>query len=439
MARDKGRGWVELEFAKEENIERVVWGRDREGKFTDRLATDYQIEVGHLDGRWQTIADASDRHKFNPQVNKTVKPSLAGLSPDEAKQAQKLIQEKAQIEARIKAAENAQKVFAGTFRTPDAIHLLNRGDPEQPQELVAPAVLSALGDVTLPHDTPEQQRRKSLAEWITSPQNPLTARVMVNRIWQGHFGAGLVATPSDFGRNGMKPTHPELLDWLAAEFIRSGWDMKHLHRLILNSATYRQSSRTGGSETVSAKAASIDADVRLLWRFPSRRLEAEAIRDSMLAVSGQLNLKMHGRGYNLFDQRGGLSGFDPIEIFTPENQRRMIYAHKVRREPETVFGAFDCPDAGQSTATRRASTTPIQALNLFNSRFTLVQSEAFAERLKKETRQDLILQIQHAYILALSRLPNLAETNDALPVVRKHGLSTLCRTLLNSNEFLFLP
>ena len=439
MAKEKGRGWVELEFAKEQSIERVVWGRDREGKFTDRLAIDYQIEVGHLDERWQTIADASDRQKFNPLGNKPVKPSFAGLSPDEAKQAQKLIQEKAQIEAKIKAAENAQKVFAGTFRAPDAIHLLNRGDPEQPQELVQPAMLSAFGDLKLPHDTAEQQRRKSLAEWITSPQNPLTARVMVNRIWQGHFGAGLVATPSDFGRNGMKPTHPELLDWLAAEFIRSGWNVKHLHRLILNSATYRQSSRAGGSETLSAKAATMDADVRLLWRFPSRRLEAESIRDSMLAVSGQLNLKMHGRGYNLFDQRGGLSGFNPIEVFTPENQRRMIYAHKVRREPETVFGAFDCPDAGQSTATRRASTTPIQALNLFNSRFTLAQSEAFAARVKKEAGEGLTQQISHAYRLALSRQPSADENRDALPVAGAHGLSSLCRSLLNCNEFLFLP
>jgi hypothetical protein len=183
----------------------------------------------------------------------------------------------------------------------------------------------------------------------------------------------------------------------------------------------------------------MDADVRLLWRFPSRRLEAESIRDSMLAVSGQLNLKMHGRGYNLFDQRGGLSGFDPIEVFTRENQRRMIYAHKVRREPETVFGAFDCPDAGQSTATRRASTTPIQALNLFNSRFTLAQSEAFAARVKKEAGEGLTQQVSHAYHLALSRQPSADEIRDALPVAGAHGLSSLCRSLLNSNEFLFLP
>jgi hypothetical protein len=182
-----------------------------------------------------------------------------------------------------------------------------------------------------------------------------------------------------------------------------------------------------------------DAESRYLWRFPSRRLEAESIRDSMLAVSGQLNVKMHGRGFNLFDQRGGLSGFDPIEIFTPDNQRRMIYAHKVRREPETVFGAFDCPDAGQSTSIRRASTTPIQALNLFNSRFTLSQAEAFAARVKKEMGEDSAKQIKRAYQLALSREPTHDELAEAQPIVRQHGIATLCRALFNSNEFLFIP
>jgi hypothetical protein len=313
--------------------------------------------------------------------------------------------------------------------------LLNRGDPEQPKEPVTPAVLTALGDLKLPKESAEQQRRQALAEWIASPQNPLTARVMVNRIWQGHFGTGLVPTPSDFGHLGMKPSHPELLDWLAAEFIRSGWSVKRMHRLIVMSAVYRQSSDMSDSSDAAAK----DADVRLLWRFPSRRLEAESIRDSMLVVSGQLNLNMHGRGFNLFDQRGGLSGFDPIETFTPDNQRRMIYAHKVRREPETVFGAFDCPDAGQSTAIRRASTTPIQALNLFNSLFTLAQADAFASRVKKEVGGDIAKQIAHAYQLALSREPTREELDETQPIVRQHGIATLCRALFNSNEFLFVP
>ena len=433
MASEIGKGWVELEFTKEQTIERIVWGRDREGKFADRLAIDYQIEIGDNAGRWHNVADASDRQTFDPKNKKLVKPTLNGLSSDEAKRAKPLMQEKADIEAKIRAAENEQKVFAGTFRAPDEIHLLNRGDPEQPKEPVTPAVLSALADLNLPKESVEQVRRKTLAEWIASPQNPLTARVMVNRIWQGHFGSGLVPTPSDFGHLGVKPSHPELLDWLAAEFIRSGWSVKHMHRLIVLSTTYRQSSMSN------AIAADKDVDVRYLWRFPSHRLEAESIRDSMLAVSGQLNLKMHGRGFNLFDQRGGLSGFDPIETFTPDNQRRMIYAHKVRREPETVFGAFDCPDAGQSTSIRRTSTTPIQALNLFNSSFTLAQSEAFAAIVKKEAGNDLPTQITRAYQLALSREPTREELAETQPIVRQHGIATLCRALFNSNEFLFIP
>jgi len=256
---------------------------------------------------------------------------------------------------------------------------------------------------------------------------------MVNRIWQGHFGTGLVETPSDFGRNGTKPSHPELLDWLASEFMRSGWSVKHLHRLTVLSATYRQSNRIEPANQAR------DADDRLLWRYPSRRLEAEAIRDSMLAVSGRLNLKMYGRGFDLFDKRGGLTGFEPVESFTGEGLRRMIYAHKVRREREAVFGAFDCPDAGQSTAHRRESTTPIQALNLFNSRFTIDESDALATRVKADAGNDTTAQVRRAWQLALGHEPDAAELADADPVVREYGLATLCRALFNSNEFLYLP
>jgi hypothetical protein len=256
---------------------------------------------------------------------------------------------------------------------------------------------------------------------------------MVNRIWQGHFGTGLVETPSDFGHNGAKPSHPELLDWLASEFMRSGWSVKQLHRLIVLSATYRQASRSD------AAALARDADDRLLWRYPARRLEAEMIRDTMLFGSGRLDLKMYGPGFNLFDKRGGLSGFQPVESFSGDGLRRMIYAHKVRREREAVFGAFDCPDAGQATARRRASTTPIQALNLFNSQFTIDEANAFAARVQRETGADLDEQVRRVYQHALSRGPAADEVGEAAAVAREHGLATLCRALFNSNEFLFLP
>jgi hypothetical protein len=408
MSASKGRGWVEFELPKPTRIAKVVWSRDRNGTYEDRLPTMFTLEAG-------LTSDALTRISGVPTA------------------VQQVLQEQADLKGRLQAAETIPLAFAGKFRQPDEIHLLLRGDPEQPTKKVGPAVLSALGEVSLSLDTPEQDRRRALAEWIASPQNPLTARVMVNRIWQGHFGTGLLETPSDLGNNGVPPTHPQLLDWLAAEFIRSGWSIKHMHRLIVLSKTYRQASATR------PEAAEIDAEVRWLWRYPSRRLEAESIRDSMLAVSGRLDLTMYGRGFDLFDQRGGLSGFTPVETLSPENERRLIYAHKVRREPEAVFGAFDCPDAGQSTAVRRASTTPIQALNLFNSRFTLQVSEALADRVRKEVGDDITRQIDRTFELALNRLPVEAERADVEPVVRKHGLAVLCRVLFNSNEFLFIP
>ncbi|MFO1482256.1 MAG: PSD1 and planctomycete cytochrome C domain-containing protein [Verrucomicrobiaceae bacterium] len=435
MSNEVGKGWVMVEFAQEHEIDRVVWGRDRQGKFKDRLATSYIIETAGESGTWRVVADSDDRQKYDTRDRTQPAYSTQGLRKEEIAEAQRLIDQKRPLDARLQRLSADQTVFAGTFRTPDDIHLLNRGDPEQPKEPVVPAVLTALGKVTLTKEAAEQERRRVLAEWIASPQNPLTARVMVNRIWQGHFGTGLVETPSDFGRMGVKPTHPELLDWLAAEFIKSDWSVKYMHRLIVMSKTYQQSSGMSGQSDAAAK----DADARYLWRFPSRRLEAESIRDSMLAVSGLLDLKMYGRGYNLFDKRGGLSGFEPVETLTPDNKRRMIYAHKVRREPEAVFGAFDCPDAGQSTAIRRASTTPIQALNLFNSRFSLDTANAFAVRVHKEAGDDIAAQITRAYQLALNRTPTADELCDTEPVVRQHGLGVLCRALFNSNEFLFMP
>jgi hypothetical protein len=435
MSNEKGRGWVVIELPGERMIERVVWGRDREGKFKDRLATSYVIEVADPAGAWRTVADATDRRAYVSGEGNAGHGvfSTAGLTVAQASKAKALFGEKKSLEAKIATALAAQMAFAGTFRKPDDIRLLNRGDPEQPKEEITAAVPSVLGTLKLPKDTPEQQRRVALADWIASPENPLTARVMVNRIWQGHFGIGLVETPSDFGRNGARPSHPELLDWLASEFVRFGWSVKQMHRMLVLSATYRQSTRDN------PVAAARDADIRLLWRFPSRRLESESIRDSMLAVSGGLNLKTGGRGFDLFNNRGGLSGFKPVESFSGEGLRRMIYAHKVRREREAVFGAFDCPDAGQSTARRPESTTPIQALNLFNSRFTLEQADAFAARLKAEVGDDVTKGIQRAYQLALGRNPTTNEVLDAKAAVGSHGFSTLCRVIFNSNEFLFLP
>ncbi len=438
MSHEKGRGWVVLEFTEPRRIDRVSWARDREGEFSDRLATAYRIEVETNSGDWITVADASDRKPFegrNPTADEWELPAaaLAELDPRSRQKTQTLLDERLRLERAIAGAVASQHAFAGIFRKPDRIHLLRRGDPEQPGPEVSPAVPEVLGTVRLPADAPEPQRRHALANWLTQPNAPLIARVMVNRIWQGHFGTGLVDTPSDFGRTGSRPSHSGLLDWLAREFIANGGSCKHLHRLIVLSSTYRQSS------SHRKEAAALDADARLLWRYPARRLDSEPIRDAMLTVSGELNRQRGGRGFDLFDQRGGLSGFKPVESFSAEGLRRMIYAHKVRREPESVFGAFDCPDAGQSTSRRRESTTPIQALNLWNSRFTLERSSALARRVRQEAGARPQNQVQRAFLLALSRPATPAEEHEALEALRGQDLEVLCRALLNSNEFLFIP
>lgn len=410
MADTAGRGWVVFEFAQPVRINRVVWSRDRTGQFEDRLATAFNLEAS-LDaedtGDWTTLSE----------VVAPLDPVIAGEPNVD----------------RFQPHQSGQLVFAGKFRQPDTIHLLARGDPEQPLDKVPPAIPAAFGDLSLDYQAKEQQRRKVLAEWIASPDNPLTNRVMVNRIWQAHFGQGLVETPSDFGRNGISPSHPQLLDWLASKFVANGWSIKRLHRKIVLSDTYRQSS------AIRPDAQRIDADVRWLWRYPSRRMEAEAIRDAMLAICGELNHEMYGRGFSSFQQRGGLSGFTPIEDLNHENRRRMIYAHKVRRETEAVFGAFDCPDAGQSSAVRTLTTTPIQALNLFNSRFTLQVSDAFAKRVIEDCGDSVSDQVDRVYQLVFNRSATDQELTESRPVVEQYGLAVLCRVLFNSNEFVMLP
>jgi hypothetical protein len=258
----------------------------------------------------------------------------------------------------------------------------------------------------------------------------LTARVIANRLWQHHFGTGFVSTPSDFGRMGQPATHPQLLNWLAAELVENDWSIKHLQRLIVTSHTYRQGSRpVKGAEK-------IDQDARWLWRFPPRRMEAEAIRDSILFVSGNLNRTMGGRGFDFFNQRGGLSDYLPKETFEPSGWRRMVYAHKIRMQAVDVFGAFDCPDAGQMKPRRTESITPVQSLGLFNSPFVIRQATDFAARICREVGTDVNRQIEYAFQLTVARPPSLQERQELAALAREHGLSLVGRVLFNSSEFL---
>ena len=288
-----GSGWVQLDFPASARIQRIVWGRDRTERFKDRVATQYKMEVAAEPGKWVSIATSEDREPFKGENDPNA--FLAHLPADEAAAAHLVQENLAEIRSRIARLTGIESGWLGTFSQPEKTHRLYRGEPAQQREVVAPDALNVLGTLGLAVDEPEQQRRVKLANWIASPQHPLTARVMVNRLWHYIFGQGIVDTPSDFGKNGSRPTHPELLDWLADEFVKSGWSIKHMQRLILLSAAFQQSSAPD------AAALKVDADGRYLWRYTPRRLEAEAIRDSMLAVSGALDLKMGGPGFMLMD------------------------------------------------------------------------------------------------------------------------------------------
>ncbi len=431
ISNEKGKGWVQLEFKQPVVIDRIVWGRDRTGRFKDRLPVRYKIEVEDHLGNLSRVADASDRLPFGTKFDEasTRLRNAAGGARSELAAA---LQELTELETSRDELEKKEMAYAGVFTKPDQTHLLIRGDPEQPGKIVKPRIPELFGSFELPEDAAESKRRDSLAVWLTRNLNPLTARIIVNRVWQFHFGIGIVATSSDFGLNGAKPSHPELLDWLADDLMKHAWSLKHLHRRIVSSKTWQQSNR------INQEAKKVDADCRLLWRYPARRVEAEVIRDTLLQVSGKLNYKMGGPGFDFFKSRGGLSGFPPVKKFEENGLRRMVYAHKVRMESVPVFGAFDCPDAGQPSPRRGRSTTAIQALNLFNSDFIAEIAVQFSLALHNDgasMNDDII----RAYQLIFQREPNAKELQFAGQVVEKHGLPTLARVLFNTNEFLMLP
>jgi hypothetical protein len=270
-----------------------------------------------------------------------------------------------------------------------------------------------------------------LADWLANSKNPLTARVLVNRLWHYHFGVGIVETPNDFGFNGGRPSHPELLDWLAAELVDSGWSIKHVQRLILNSATYQQASLPH------AKALAKDADNRLLWRKSPQRLDAETLRDAMLAVSGELNTDMSGPGFADFTTFVHNSQFYEI-VDNPGHafHRRSLYRTWIRSGRSPLLDVFDCPDPSTKTPARAVTTTPLQALSLLNNSFALRMSQRTAERLQQEAA-DADAQIDRLYRLTFGRSPQGEELALARAFVKEHGLAALVRVLFNSNEFVY--
>jgi len=332
-------------------------------------------------------------------------------------------------------------------------HVMIRGDYRRPGVEVAPDVLRVLESESLRYNVSPQQnsdgRRTALANWLVHPEHPLTARVMVNRIWQQHFETGLSETPSDFGIMGMEPSHPPLLDWLANWFVEHAWGVKQLHRLIVTSATYRQRSRlpdnTTADEVIAWKAAlEQDRDRRWLSRFPRQRLQGEVIRDAMLSAAGILNRRTGGPGV-----RPPL----PIELRntllkdqwnvtedTFEHNRRSIYIFARRNLRFPIFEAFDRPAADESCSRRNVSTTAPQALHLLNSEFSFQMAELIAVRIR-EAATAIDEQITEAFQLILNRNPTASELADAQHFVTDPGygaLTHLCLSLLNCNEFVFV-
>jgi hypothetical protein len=343
------------------------------------------------------------------------------------------------LEKELRSPSGGAQVYAVVPRPPRPIWVLRRGDVERRGEEVRPGGLACLPELgpelSLTRPESEGARRAALAEWVADRRNVLTWRSAVNRAWHHHFGRGLVDTPNDFGRNGSLPTHPELLDWLAVEFRDGGGSFKALHRLIVTSAAYRQSSRHDEA------AARVDADNRFLWRMNRRRLDAESVRDAVLAVSGKLDLRMGGPGFEPFrfkdDHSPVYDHLDAKKATDPSTFRRSVYRFTVRSVPSPLMECLDGADPNLSVPVRNTTLTALQALALLNDPFMLDQARHFAGRLGRE-RAGLEAQVERAFFLALGRAPDRAERDAVAAHARRHDLAAACRVLFNANEFLFV-
>ncbi len=415
-------------------------------KFDPILQRDYYRLKAALEGvrpgdRPLLTGDRARRHKEEVASLKAgiarLEKELGGVPPPERAKSAKGKALAGRREDLKRLVESVPLAYAANPSDPGPTHLLLRGDVEKKGERVSAGGLSAVKAPSpewgLTPDAPERARRLRLAEWIASADNPLTARVLVNRVWYHHFGKGIVESPNDFGFNGARPTHPELLDWLARELVRGSWSLKRIHRLIVLSAAYRQSAR------FDPRAAAVDADNRLLWRFDPRRLEGEAVRDAMLAVSGQLTRDGGGPSFRPFKVTIFNSHFYELtDPQGPEYNRRTVYRMNVNSAKSPLLDAFDCPDPSVKTPRRGATTTPLQALALMNNSFVQRQARHFAGRVREEAGMGPEAQAARAFRLALGRGPSADELARSARLLREHGGEALCWALLNSSEFLYI-
>lgn len=331
----------------------------------------------------------------------------------------------------------AQGNFKSTGGVSREVFVLNRGEVTQPREVAVPGLLplSAQDNYQMAVDSTESERRAELARWLVDPSNPFVWRSIVNRVWQHHFGEGLVATPNDFGRMGAKPSHPELLDWLTRHFLQEGQSLKSLHRLIVSSRVYRQASR------FDEQNAMIDSNNRYLWRMNRRRLSAEEIRDSILQASGVMDLTMGGPGFYLFDlEKTEHSPHFEYHSFDPKiesSHRRSIYRFVVRSQPDPWMTTLDCSDSSQSTPKRGETLTSLQALSLLNNNFNLEMASRFAQRLSSHATE-LEEQVDEAIAIVLQRRATVFEREQLTAYANEYGLENMCRLLFNLNEFVYV-
>ena len=421
-------------------IERILFssakGAELPGQAKFTFVADYRIEVS-LDGKkWIEIANGHDREPLHA-AHQQHRLETQEITAAERAERRRLRTELAAINAEIAQVPAPQRVWLGS-RTADGVdgpfHLFLGGSPQKKGKLVVPASLSTLSKVTpsyvLSKEAEESERRQALADWIIHPDNPLTPRVLANRLWHYHFGTGIVDTPNDFGYMGGRPTHPALLDFLAIKLKANNWRLKELHRLIMMSEAYQQSS------TWREEASKIDGASRYLWRFPPRRLSAEEIRDTILTVSGKLDTTMGGPGFQLYHfQQDNVATYAPRDRHGPETYRRAVYHQNARASVVDLMTEYDQPDCAFSTSKRSQTTTPLQALTMLNHSFTIDMAEALAERVSSGS---LTAQVTAIFSMAYQRSPTASEQTEIGKIIASDGLRAVCRAILNSSELIYL-
>lgn len=436
-------GHLTIRLAAPTPINRVVFSSARgesipeHGKFV--FLADYRIEVSEDGEQWTEVADSRDRQPVS-EAHRNHRLRALEMTAAEARELRQIARELAAVKRQLDAIPPLPTVWVGRRAAEDAqgpFHVFLGGNPQRPGDEVVAKSLSALSDATptyrLDPQTPEAERRVALADWIVHPENPLTPRVLANRLWHYHFGTGIVDTPSDFGYMGSRPTHPELLDWLALQVHEHDWRLKPLHKLIMLSQTYQRSS------TYRAEAARVDGDARLLWRFPPRRLSAEEIRDTILRVAGKLESTMGGPGFRLYRfMQDNVCTYVPLDEHGPETWRRAVYHQNARASVVDLMTDFDQPDCAFATPKRDATISPLQALTLLNHDFTVDMAAFLAERLEEEAGDRPEDQIERLYQLCLTRSPDGEELAACRALVAQHGLRALCRVMLNTSELIWI-